>query len=735
MTTWTHRHTAEQLGITGRLAVRSLVFDPRRAALHLAVAFAVAAVYTANNESVAWWSAAWVALAVGDLGLALAWRRLTHDTPADAAAALPPASGIVMTGSISSTVRLDYDAGTAEKSYEPTRAVRALYRLSFQAPFPYRSNMAAVRAAALRREVAGRLTGYWFGENLVAPALEVRTTADGRAVFVTELVRGTAPRNIPAAKALLAELTTRFAESGLPTWQVGSYNPRSVGNLIEREDGAFRIIDLESNLVTPILPPRQLARAVRAGLYPSFDEIDVRRLDAYLSAERDSIVATLGDEGAAELFAAASAYAAAQAEWHASEPRIASKLLRFAFRLVDVPSWVRGARRLTQGSEQLADSFTRNGIAAWEAEGRLTSTEADRLRDSLALPEVSAATANLGAHMAMTVPLRFPLGSIARAGWTLVMRARGEWNALRGRGAGSAREVHTLPVALAALVPGAGAFAYALAKPLRKQRAIGAIALDEALRHVTRGGYRTLHFDALTLWMARPANTIARFPRRRRIAAAVPQRLGALRAGLPATVAVVAAASTAIATAAWLEVPGMTATRGLALAAAGAGAAGLLAFRGFWRRDGGADLDQAAGMFLWGGGALLLLGMGIDYGFGVHAAVFEFTATHANVFPMLTDPSEHLVTMTYAGMAVALAGGFRHELLASRASATFLAVALAAGATLAAATLAGVDGAPLAATRLVAGIAMLIAFVTRAAEVHHRPAAEDAAAIELACAA
>ena len=76
----------------------------------------------------------------------------------------------------------------------------------------------------------------------------MRREPDGRITFVSELVRGTGPRDVAGARALLAELTERFTESGLPVWQVGSYNPRSIGNLIEREDGKFRIIDLESNL-------------------------------------------------------------------------------------------------------------------------------------------------------------------------------------------------------------------------------------------------------------------------------------------------------------------------------------------------------------------------------------------------------------------------------------------------------------------------------------------------------
>ena len=36
---------------------------------------------------------------------------------------------------------------------------------------------------------------------------------------------------------MLRRLTARFLDAGLPSWQVGHYNPRALGNLIEREDG------------------------------------------------------------------------------------------------------------------------------------------------------------------------------------------------------------------------------------------------------------------------------------------------------------------------------------------------------------------------------------------------------------------------------------------------------------------------------------------------------------------
>lgn len=703
-----------------------LAVEPKRAALHLAVAVMVAALNGVPGGDASPVLFVWLAVALADLAFASGWKRMLSGHGEDADYTPPPATGIVMTGSISSTVKLDYDAGTAEKSYQPTKVVRLLYRLSFHAPFPYKSNVPAVEAARHRRTVIGLLTQYWYGENLVAPALDVRVAEDGQITFVSELVRGTAPKDLPRAKALLAGLTERFLESGLPSWQVGSYNPRSIGNLIEREDGSFRIIDLESNLVTPILPPRAAVRAIRAGLYPSFDEIDTDRLDAYLAEHRESIVAAIGEAGAAELFAAAANYEAAQGEWHAAEPRIASKALKFAFRLVDVPTWVRGIRRLTLGSEQLAENFTSAGIAAWQEEGRLTPAEAERLRASLTLPEVASASANLGAHMAMSVPLRFPLGSIARSLWTVGMRIKGEWMALRGRGsAHSSRQVHSLPVAIVAAVPGLGTFAYTVAKPLRQQRAIGAIALDQSFRHLSMRAYRGLHLDSLTLWMAQSPVPAIRRPLAIRVATQLHERMHAISrtawvtaAVLLANAAIVAAAIALDGTHARFSTAPVDVIRiGLLAQLFIAGGAGILAFRAYWRRNAGRpELDEASGMFLWGAGAIVLIGLGVDYGLGVHEAVFGFTAAHANVFPMITDPSKHLITLGYVAIAGPLVLGLRHELSATRASATWLAIALVAGSVLIGTESVGQLANLQTAAGGVTGGALTLAFASRLAE-------------------
>jgi hypothetical protein len=74
-------------------------------------------------------------------------------------------------------------------------------------------------------------------------------------------------------------------------------------------------------------------------------------------------------------------------------------------------------KRLTSGGERLAANVANTGIDTWVAEGVLTEPQAEEARAQLATPEMTAATANLGAHLAITVPLRFPFGSIARTFW------------------------------------------------------------------------------------------------------------------------------------------------------------------------------------------------------------------------------------------------------------------------------------------------------------------------------
>ena len=528
----------------------------------------------------------------------------------------------------------------------------------------------------------------------------MRREDDGRYTFVTELIRGTEPQDAQHAKATLRELTARFLEAGLPSWQVGSYNPKAIPNLLEQHDGSYRIIDLESNLVTPVLPPAALIRAIRNGQYPSFDDADVGRLRGYLAANRDEIVRNLGDEESAQLFATAEAYAHAQAEWLAGERRLASKTLRIAFALIDVPTWVRAGRRfatrITGGSQEMADRFIHDGIEDWSAEGHLSEDEATELRDALATPEVASVTANLGAHMAMSIPLRFPFGSLARFGWTVGARAKAEWASLRRRRpAGAARQVHTIPVALVGLIPGFGAGAYLLAKPLRANQALAVIVFDRLLRKVPARLYWRLHASALLTWFARPADAT----RRRRaadsasggsVASAVRRRAATLKVHLPLVAAVLTANATVLAIAAvmfqrydasWaLSEFGLLNTVDAAQLLV-AGLLGMLAFRFFWRGAAErATADEAAGIFLWGLLGVGLVAFAFDDFLGVHERLGGWIDHNITVLPLFTNHADDFITLGYGVVGLAVLALFRHELFAARASSVLLVAGVVAAA-------------------------------------------------------
>ena len=675
MTIRTTAADASRERMDARGAAKALLADPRRAVLHLATFVVVATTLVATaTVDIASGSAPfmslvlWGALATFDVLAVLAMRTVSGTV--DAHPPIPANGGVVMTGSIASTVKLDYDLGTAEKSYQPTRFVKLLYRFSFQAPFPYADNIAALEAARHRRTVAGLLTKFWFGENMVAQALDVRPESDGRYTFVTELVRGTKPKDAQRAQATLRKLTARFLEAGLPTWQVGYYNPKAIPNLLERDDGSYRIIDLESNLVTPFMPRAALIRAIRAGQYPSFDDIDVNRMFAYLVEHREAIIGQLGREQAHALFDSAESYATAQGEWFGGEARIPSKLLRFAFRLVDVPTWVRAIRRMTSGSQQLADNFIHAGISDWAA-------------------EVASVTANLGAHMAISIPLRFPFGSLARSIWTVVNRAKAEWRALRRKGSATmARQVHTVPVALMGLVPGFGAGAYLLAKPLRAHRALAVIVFDRLLRKVPARLYWRLHLAALLTWFARPAVKASR-PSVRAIVPATRERLAAVNGQWRLVGAVLAVNATVLAVAAVLfqryDASWALSEFGLlnsvdALQLLVAGVLGIVAFRLFWRAAGRNSAADSAGIFLWGATGVGLIGFAFDDFFGLHEAAGAWITTHVGMMPLLTNNVDDFITLGYGVAGLAVLAVFRHELFAVRASSALLvAGVLAAG--------------------------------------------------------
>lgn len=662
--------------------------------LHLAVAFLVAAVANVAGAVEVWATRAW--LLTGWVLIAAAgyvwslWRRFV----ARALEGYPgevPTEGIVVTGSVSSRVVLDFDAGTAEKAYgSGTPLVRWLYWICFQAPFPYTANEAALETALHRRRVVGLLTKFWFGEDIVAPMVELRRLDSGHMALVTELVRGDVPRNIPAAQAMLRELTTRFLESGLPVWQVADYNPRAIGNLMETADGGFMMIDLESNLVTPFLPPAAIVRSIRLGQYPSFDDVDIPRLRGYVESNAAALRRQLGEADAAELVAATERLADAQARWFESEPRWPSRILRFLFRLIDVPSWVRGVRGLARRGESSGESFVREGVDTWVAEGHISAEEGANLERALSNPEVALVLANLGAHLAVTIPLRFPFGSLTRFSWTLGSRLAAEWRALRRKSsARTARRVHTIPVMLAALLPSVGSGAYLLATPLRRNIALEMVAVDSVVRRLPFQVHERVHVAALTTWFARAKDPPIHW-----------EHMSGIRWGFAVRWRTLAVCPTwywglivfnlvAVVVGAVLHFRfdqefaygerGMMASIGAGQLAVGS-VLGMATYRRFWR---GAELRsprERAGSFLWGLSGVGLLVFAMDDYLTIHERIGGWVADRLDLWTLLTNNVDDVITLGYGFVGLVALHFFRHEVMEIRTSSVlYLAGVLAAG--------------------------------------------------------
>ena len=289
-------------------------------------------------------------------------------------------------------------------------------------------------------------------------------------------------------------------------------------------------------------------------------------------------------------------------------------------------------RRWMHGSRELADDFIAGGIEDWAAESHISDAEMRQLKAALDTPEVAAVTANLGAHFAMSVPLRFPLGSLARFGWTLGARVRAQWRGLRGDP--DARErctIHTVPVMLLALVPGFGAGAYLLAKPLRENRALPVIIFDRLLRKLPLRVYSRWHFVELTTWWARPA---AAGTRR---GVLLRERVATLKPFWAVITTLLVLNALAIAIASYLH---LAQDFDWALSEFGllnsinaaqlllAGALGMLAFRLYWLGPHErAAHGERAGMFLWGVVGLGLIVFAFDDFFGVHERLGGWVAS------------------------------------------------------------------------------------------------------------
>lgn len=417
--------------------------------------------------------------------------RLGRDIPA---VAMP---GITETGSYASVVMLDAEKGTAVKVYDPPFVIRILYWLAFQAKFPYDANPHALEASRFRRQIAGLLTEYQFGKNLVSPILALGCIG-GRPSIISRLIVGEEAPNDDEAQDFLKKVTVLFAAAGMPVWQLNPKNPHSHTNLIRTAEGDNFIVDLESAIVTPFPAKGQIRSMLRRGSFPVFDDIDFLRLRAFIQVHEEEIEAKLGEEKMLELWGAVAEGEEEFSSWQGSELRIASKIIKFTYSILNWKQLFRRSRDAISTADVKAEEFLTAGINRWIEEGRITLEEAETLKTDLRSHEVHEVMRHLGAHVAITAAFRFPFGSILRPLWTLGFWAKELYRYFRTGSKACLRfiRVHNPAVVLLSIIPGFGAFAYLASKPLRRMVLIR-LMLDTTGRKVPFKLYSRLGMQRL----------------------------------------------------------------------------------------------------------------------------------------------------------------------------------------------------------------------------------------------
>ncbi len=389
--------------------------------------------------------------------------RLGRDIPL---AAMP---GVVETGSYANVVMLDADQGTAIKIYDPPFVIRILYWLAFQAKFPYDANPHALKASRYRRQIAGLLTEYRFDKNLVSPIVGMGCIS-GRPSIISKFIVGEEAPDDDVAQDFLTKVTVLFAAAGMPVWQLNPRNPHSHTNLIRTAEGDNFIVDLESAIVTPFPAKGQIRSMLRRGSFPVFDDIDFLRLRAFIQVHEAELRLKLGEGRFVELRTAVMDGEAAFNSWQGSELRIASKLIRFTYSVLNWKQLFVRSRHAVTNADVKAEEFLTKGLDRWIEEGRITAEEAEALKTELRSHEIHEVMRHLGAHVAISAALRFPFGSIARPLWTLGFWVKDLYRYARTGSTACLRfiKVHSPAVLLLSVIPGFGAFAYMASKPLRR---------------------------------------------------------------------------------------------------------------------------------------------------------------------------------------------------------------------------------------------------------------------------
>ncbi|MBK9344800.1 MAG: phosphatase PAP2 family protein [Dehalococcoidia bacterium] len=479
---------------------RHLRFAPVR----VAVRAACVAVIVLSGISRVWLGGHWVGdvlggYALGGLALlivALMYRALepsTRGVPLIRAAPVPHDDARPHAHALTSTILFRGDE--VSKIYNPGFVPQIIYWLSFQAPFAYAHNPTALRAAVARRNLAGRLTEYWFGRNCVAQALRAEQI-NGRWAITGRFTEGEEPRDHHRARQFLFELADRFDETGFPTWQIDPRQPRSLGNLLEQADGSYTIIDLESGLVSPLASPRAWVRAIRRAMVPMYDDVYFDLTREYVAREAAAMGKARGTQWVSDLEQLLDEAEALAAEWHGAEPRIWSRTLRFVFDGFGVLGAVRWLQRKTSMGRDRADAWLGACVTTWRADGRITEAQEAELRETIAAPEIQGVLPHLGVHLIIGVALRFPLGSITRASYTtgnlLLACLRFATRRIDRATWRRAIRIHSPLVIFVAAMPGIGTFAYLISGPVRSNHLLARVVFDSAGEKVPFRLYRRL---------------------------------------------------------------------------------------------------------------------------------------------------------------------------------------------------------------------------------------------------
>ena len=350
-------------------------------------------------------------------------------------------------------------------------------------------------------------------------------------------------------------------------------------------------------------------------------------------------------------------------------------------------------KQLLARGQQRSDEFLRNGVDVWVEEGRIDADRRAHLLATLATPEVERALFHAGAHFAISLPLRFPLGASARFLYTLGLRIKAEGLALLARGsAKQARRCHTVIVMLFALLPGFGRLAYFLSPALTGERLLLVVPLDVVSRKLPFKVYRRFHMGSLFTYWAQadePGRGLRHFfyggwfedlkrrlddlrPHAGIIATVLAVDVGALLLG--AYLYVDSGQPVDENTLWWWRERGLMPTLDvIQLLLAGVG--GLAAYRLFWQRKGPATSKEAAGIFLWGiGGAGLILFALDDY-IGLHEQLGRHFESGLNSLPVAANMPDDLLVLAYAAIGLSVLFVFRMELFEDRPSATLLQLA------------------------------------------------------------